>query len=146
MIGIIVSGHINFATGIKSAVDAIVGEQESIEFIDFVPEITTEQLEQKMLEAIERVDTGKGVLFLTDVVGGTPCNRAMSIMLERQNINVIGGTNLPMITNACFERDGVSLDELTEIVLEIGASTMKDMKKELELISNSNADEFEDAL
>ncbi|RJX75258.1 PTS sugar transporter subunit IIA [Vibrio sinensis] len=145
MIGIIVSGHINFATGIKSAVDAIVGEQSSIEFIDFVPTITTEQLELQMRDAIERVNTGSGVLFLTDVVGGTPCNRAVAIMLERDDIKVIGGTNLAMITNACFERDGVSLEELAEIVLEIGQSTMKDMHAELKALE-SNSDEFEDCL
>lgn len=146
MIGIIVSGHINFASGMKSAVDAIVGEQSSIEFIDFVPSITTEELEYKMINSVERVNNGQGVLFLTDVIGGSPCNRAVAIMLSRNDVKVIGGCNLPMITNACFERDDASLEELSEIVLEIGRSTMNDMHLAIQEQEANTSDEFEDAL
>ena len=131
MIGIIVSGHIHFASGMQSAVEAIVGEQQGIEFVDFVPSITTEELEQLMLQSIARINTGDGVLILTDVPGGSPCNRALSIMLKRNDIKVIAGCNLPMITNACFERDGLSLDELVEVVFDIGNQSIKDMHKEL---------------
>ena len=131
MIGILVSGHIHYATGMQSAVEAIVGKQNAIEFIDFVPSITTEELEQLMHQSIARINTGDGVLILTDVPGGSPCNRAISIMLQRNDIKVIAGCNLPMITNACFERDGLSLDELVDVVIEIGNQSIKDMHAEL---------------
>lgn len=146
MIGIIVSGHIHFATGMQSAVEAIVGEQASLEFIDFVPTMTTEQLEEQMISSIEEMNDGSGVLILTDVPGGSPCNRGVAIMLNRDDVQVVAGCNLPMITNACFERDGVSLDELTDIVCEIGSQSMKDMKKELAQLENNNSDSFEDEL
>ncbi|MCJ0821030.1 PTS galactosamine/N-acetylgalactosamine transporter subunit IIA [Vibrio vulnificus] len=146
MIGIIVSGHINFATGMQSAVEAIVGEQGSLEFIDFVPTMTTEQLEEQMLSSIEKMNDGSGVLVLTDVPGGSPCNRGVAIMLNRSDVKVVAGCNLPMITNACFERDGVSLAELTEIVFEIGAQSMKDMAKEIAMLENNNSDLFKDEL
>ncbi|HIF9153505.1 TPA: PTS galactosamine/N-acetylgalactosamine transporter subunit IIA [Photobacterium damselae] len=146
MIGIIVSGHINFATGMKSAVEAIVGEQESLEFIDFVPTMTTEQLEECMLSLINKINDGSGVLILTDVPGGSPCNRGVSIMLNRNDVKVVAGCNLPMITNACFERDGVSLEELTDIACDIGAQSIKDMAKELTMLVNNNSDVFEDEL
>lgn len=47
---------------------------------------------------------------------------------------LIGGANLPMIANAAFERDGVELKELVEILLEIGGSCMQDMRKQLEMM------------
>lgn len=47
MIGLIVSGHLNFATGMASAVKAIAGEQENIAFIDFIESISPDELEQK---------------------------------------------------------------------------------------------------
>lgn len=146
MIGIIVSGHINFATGMQSAVEAIVGEQASLEFIDFVPTMTTEQLEEQMLTSINKMNDGSGVLILTDVPGGSPCNRGVSIMLSRDDVRVVAGCNLPMITNACFERDDVSLEELADIVCEIGAQSMKDMAKEIAQLENNNSDSFEDEL
>lgn len=146
MIGIIVSGHINFATGMQSAVEAIVGKQNSLEFIDFMPTMATEQLKKQMLSSIDKINDGSGVLILTDVLGGSPCNCGISIMLNRNDITVVSGCNLPMITNACFERNGISLEDLTEIVCEVGSQSMKDMAKEITILENNNSDSFKDEL
>lgn len=145
MIGILVSGHINFASGMKSAVEAIVGEQDNVEFIDFLPTISTEELEEIMISSINRIDKGQGVLILTDVPGGTPCNRAVSIMMNRENVKVIAGTNLPMITNACFERDDTTVSELAETIIEIGSQTIVNPEEQLKA-ADTQADTFEDAL
>lgn len=134
MIGIVVSGHINFATGIQSAVNAIAGDQEQIRFIDFVETMSTDDLEAQLRQAAKDVDSGKGVLFLTDIPGGSPANRALNIMMDTENVELIAGVNLPMVANAAFERDGVSLPELVETLLEIGVSCMQDMRKELEKV------------
>ena len=45
---------------------------------------------------IGRCDTGDGVVLLTDMFGGTPCNLAIS-MMERKGVEVIAGVNLPML-------------------------------------------------
>ena len=145
MIGILVSGHINFASGMESAVEAIVGEQDNVEFIDFVPTISTEELEEAMISSINRIDKGQGVLILTDVPGGTPCNRAVSIMMNRENVKVIAGTNLPMITNACFEGDDTTVSELAETIIEIGSQTIVNPEQQLKA-ADTQADTFEDAL
>ncbi|WP_299019821.1 PTS galactosamine/N-acetylgalactosamine transporter subunit IIA [uncultured Photobacterium sp.] len=137
MIGIVVSGHINFATGIQSAVNAIAGEQEQMRFIDFVESMSTDELEEVLSQAAKEVDSGEGVLFLTDIPGGSPANRALNIMLNTENVELIAGVNLPLVANAAFERDGVSLSELVETLLEIGTSCMNDMRKELEKVMAS---------
>ncbi|MGF1702875.1 PTS sugar transporter subunit IIA [Photobacterium makurazakiensis] len=134
MIGIVVSGHINFASGMGSAVKAIAGEQDQLEFIDFVESMSTDELEAELRQAAKRVDGGEGVLFLTDIPGGSPCNRALAIMMDTGNVELIAGANLPMIANAAFERDGAELKELVETLLEIGGSCMQDMRKELEAV------------
>ena len=134
MIGIVVSGHINFATGIQSAVKAITGEQDQIQFIDFVEALSTDELEVKLRQAAKEVDNGDGVLFLTDIPGGSPANRALNIMLDTENVELITGVNLPLVANAALEREGVTLDELVEILLEIGRTSIQDMRKELEKV------------
>ncbi|HHC7201726.1 TPA: PTS galactosamine/N-acetylgalactosamine transporter subunit IIA [Vibrio parahaemolyticus] len=131
MIGIVVSGHINFATGMQSAFNAIAGEQEQFQFVDFLESMSTDDLEAQLRQAAREVNAGDGVLFLCDVVGGSPCNRAMSIMLDTPNVEIIAGVNLAMIANAAFERDGSNLNDLVETVLEIGGSTMKSMRQEM---------------
>lgn len=135
MIGIVVSGHINFATGMQSAFQAIAGEQEQFQFVDFLESMSTDDLEARLRQAAQEVNTGDGVLFLCDVVGGSPCNRAMSIMLDTPNVEIIAGVNLAMIANAAFERDGSNLDDLVETIQEIGASTMKSMRQEIAKIT-----------
>lgn len=144
MIGIVVSGHINFASGVQSAVGAIAGEQAQMRFVDFVETMSTDDLEGELRAAAAEVNTGDGVLFLTDIPGGSPSNRATAIMMDTPLVEVIGGANLPMIANAAFERDDVDLNELVEIVLEIGHACIKDMRKEFEAAMAPTTDEFDD--
>ncbi len=147
MIGIVVSGHLNFASGVQSAVRAIAGEQEQMQFVDFVESMSTDELEAQLRKAAAEVNSGKGVLFLTDIPGGSPSNRATAIMMDTEQVEVIGGANLPMIANAAFERDGVELNELVEILLEIGTSCIQDMRQQLEAaMAPSAEDDFDEGL
>ncbi|EDU4587779.1 PTS mannose transporter subunit IIA, partial [Salmonella enterica subsp. houtenae] len=81
--------------------------------------------------AADRVDSGDGVLFLTDIPGGSPCNRALNILMSGRNVELLAGVNLPMIANAAFERDGVSLTELVDILMDIGATSLQNLRTEL---------------
>ncbi|EKC2494658.1 PTS sugar transporter subunit IIA [Salmonella enterica] len=131
MIGIVVSGHIHFASGMESAVRAIAGEQPQMVFVDFVENLSTDMLEEELRNTADRVDSGDGVLFLTDIPGGSPCNRALNILMSGRNAELLAGVNLPMIANAAFERDGVSLAELVDILMDIGATSVQNMRTEL---------------
>lgn len=124
MIGIIVAGHIYFSSGLRSAAQAIAGEQEQIIYIDFVPEMSTEQLEAQLRQAMAQCQQGDGVIIFTDIAGGSPCNRATALLIDYPDLRIISGTNLPMLVNACLERDGLTLDELTTLVLETGQSSI----------------------
>ncbi|MCO4198277.1 PTS galactosamine/N-acetylgalactosamine transporter subunit IIA [Aeromonas hydrophila] len=132
MIGIVVSGHINFASGMQSAMKAIVGEPEQMRFVDFVESMSTDDLETALRNAAQEVNSDDGVLFLTDIPGGSPANRASVILMDSDKVEVLSGVNLPMIANAAFERDGASLNELVDILQYIGKSTIQDMRKALE--------------
>lgn len=81
--------------------------------------MSTEQLEIHIRQAVKNVRQGRHLVF-TDVAGGSPCNRATAVMTDYSDIRVITGSNLPMIANACLERDGTNLNELTSLILELG--------------------------
>ncbi len=55
-----------------------------------------EQRRQDILAAVAEVDSGQGVIVLTDMFGGTPSNLAISIM-DQAKVEVIAGVNLPMM-------------------------------------------------
>lgn len=145
MLGIVVSGHINFASGMRSAVEAIVGQQPQLEFVDFVESMTTDDLEAQLSAAKERVNTGDGVLFLVDLYGGSPCNRAVNILLQDPNVEVVAGANLSMIVNAALEREGLSLRELIDCLTNGEFSQIKDLRQDLATLSQDDESE-EDGL
>lgn len=55
-----------------------------------------EMRRQEILDKVGEVDSGAGVVVLTDMFGGTPSNLAISIM-DRANVEIIAGVNLPML-------------------------------------------------
>lgn len=59
-----------------------------------------------MREAINAMSCQQ-YLFLTDLPGGTPCNRAMAIMMQNPSVEVLAGVNLPMIINTALNGKGV---------------------------------------
>jgi PTS system mannose-specific IIA component len=55
-----------------------------------------EQRRRDIVAAVELVDTGAGVVVLTDMFGGTPSNLAISVM-DSGKVEVVAGMNLPML-------------------------------------------------
>ena len=62
---------------------------------------------------VAEVDSGDGVILLTDMFGGTPSNLAMS-MLNEPNIEILGGVNLPMLVKLAKIRGSRSLTEAVQ--------------------------------
>jgi PTS system mannose-specific IIA component len=59
---------------------------------------------------VEKVDSGSGVVVLTDMFGGTPSNLAISVM-EGNRVDVVAGINLPMLIKLASLRETASLDQ-----------------------------------
>ena len=53
MIGLVVTGHANFGTGITSFVNLIAGEQEAYKAVDFLPTYSTEDLTCELTKALD---------------------------------------------------------------------------------------------
>jgi len=48
-------------------------------------------------QLVRRIDSGDGVLVLTDMFGSTPSNVAQGLQQQGYNVHVITGLNLPML-------------------------------------------------
>ena len=73
-----------------------MGPQTQVRAISIGPDDDMEQRRQDILGAVADVESGAGVIILTDMFGGTPSNLAISVM-EKANVEVIAGINLPML-------------------------------------------------
>jgi PTS system mannose-specific IIA component len=110
MIGIILVTHGCLAAAFRAALEHVVGPQNQIASIAIGPEDDIEQRRHDIVAAVAKVDSGEGVIVLTDMFGGTPSNLAISIM-NGANIEVIAGINLPMLIKLASVRDTASLEQ-----------------------------------
>src|SRR3954468_3118069 len=110
MIGMVLVTHGQLATEFRSALEHVVGPQKQIETITIGPEDDMEQRRKDIIQAVHHVDTGRGVVVLTDMFGGTPSNLAISVM-EGSQVDVVAGINLPMLIKLASLRETTSLDQ-----------------------------------
>ena len=96
MIGLVIVTHGSLAKEFVAAMEHVVGPQRAVETVCIGPDDMMETRRQDILDAVSRVDTGDGVIVLTDMFGGTPSNLAISILKEA-NVEVIAGVNLPLL-------------------------------------------------
>ncbi|RVA72465.1 PTS fructose transporter subunit IIA, partial [Mesorhizobium sp. M7A.F.Ca.US.006.04.2.1] len=80
MIGLVLVTHGQLATEFRHAVEHVVGPQDNFETVAIGADDDMEQRRRDIVDAVARVDTGAGVIVLTDMFGGTPSNLAISVM------------------------------------------------------------------
>ena len=103
MIGLVIVTHGRLAEEFVSALEHVVGPQKLVETVCIGPDDNMETRRQDIVAAVAAAETGKGVIVLTDMFGGTPSNLAISI-LQEANIEVIAGVNLPLLVKLASVR------------------------------------------
>jgi PTS system mannose-specific IIA component len=119
MIGVVIVTHGLLAHEFRAALEHVVGPQEQLETISIGPEDDLDLRRNDMLEALVRVNSGDGVVVLTDMFGGTPSNLAISAM-EQPKVEVIAGVNLPMLVKLASLRGECKLAETVKQAQEAG--------------------------
>lgn len=140
MIGIIVTGHAHFASGLKSSVELIAGEQKYFEAVDFVEQVEesvdiydksldilsasvsntltnygVDKLEKDIAKAINDLsEFCDGIIIFADLIGGSPFKTAVTMSNGRPWVKVLAGTNLPMLCEIAMAR--TMIDDLNTLV------------------------------
>ena len=110
MIGMVLVTHGELATQFRAALEHVVGPQKQVATISIGPDDDIERRRGDIIEAVHEVDTGSGVVLLTDMFGGTPSNLAISVM-NGAHVEVVAGINLPMLIKLASVRDATSLEQ-----------------------------------
>ena len=119
MIGLVLVTHGRLAEEFRTAMEHVVGPQKNVATICIGAEDDIEQRRKDIEERIGRVDTGDGVVLLTDMFGGTPSNLAISQMV-RPGVEVIAGVNLPMLVKLAKVRGTQRLEDAVACAQEAG--------------------------
>jgi PTS system mannose-specific IIA component len=119
MIGLVLVTHGRLAEEFRAAMEHVVGPQKNVATICIGPDDDMEHCRGDIRHAVEAVDSGDGVVMLTDMLGSTPCNLCRS-MLDHRRLEVLSGVNLPMLVKLAKMRDGHPLSELVASAQEAG--------------------------
>ncbi|AHW93882.1 PTS mannose transporter subunit IIAB [Enterobacter asburiae] len=128
-IAIVIGTHGWAAEQLLKTAEMLLGEQENVGWIDFVPGENAETLIEKYKAQLAKLDTSKGVLFLVDTWGGSPFNAASRIVVDKEHYEVVAGVNIPMLVETFMARDdNPAFDELVALAVETGREGVKALK------------------
>ena len=130
MIGLVIVTHGGLAIEFRNALEHVVGPQSALETVQIGPEDDPDQRRRDILDAVGRVEGGKGVIILTDMFGGTPSNLAISVM-EETKAEVIAGINLPTLVKLASIRADTTLGQAVIAARDAGKKYIKVASQEL---------------
>lgn len=123
MIGLVIITHARLGRELVNAAEFILGKVEQVATVSVDSDTAAESLHSRLEAALAKVDSGKGVLILTDMFGGSPNNISLAFLDEGRR-EVVTGVNLPMLIKAATSREDTSLDQLAHTVCEAGRDSI----------------------
>lgn len=118
MIGIVIVAHGGLAREYLAAVEHVVGKQSGIKPIAIDADHDRELKRSEICAAADSVDAGDGVVILTDMFGGSPCNLSLSAC-GPDNRRILYGVNLPMLVKLAKSRK-IGLDQAVQLAKDAG--------------------------
>ena len=118
MIGIVIVAHGGLAREYLSAVEHVVGKQDGVRAIAIEDDHDREAKQAEICDAADAVDTGQGVVLVTDMFGGSPSNLSLPACATTGR-RILYGANLPMLIKLAKSRD-MSVPEAVAAALDAG--------------------------
>lgn len=138
MVAIVVGTHGNFSTELIRTCEMILGKRDNIAAVTLEPGDSADGLVEKYKTAIKSLDAEDGIIFITDLFGGSPYNAACKIAMERDNVGVIAGANLSMVLEV-FSLQNTPVEQIIEIAQTAGKQGIRAFNK-IELLNNEEED------
>lgn len=140
---VIVSAHGKFSEGILSTVKMIAGEFLNVKNVNFLDGDTFETIDEQLKEAFDSFNNEyDNIIFITDLMGGTPFNRSVINFGEYENVRILSGLNFASLFTAITSEND-DIDALADEILQAGRDSIVKYK----LVKNDEVeDDFEDGI
>ena len=119
MVGLVVVGHGRLSEAMVQALESVVGKQEALEAVISDPTDGPQEIRERIAAAVRRVDRGRGVLIVTDMLGDTQTNLSLSVAREN-GAQVVAGVNMPMLIKLSSVRQQMDLGPLAQFIQRYG--------------------------
>lgn len=128
MKGILLVTHGDFASHLKESAELITGPIAKCKAIGLQRDDDITDLKQKIDDALDEFGTDDGVIVLTDLFGGSPCNMSTLSLKQRKNFKLVTGLNMIMLIETAMMRDELTLEELSKHAVESGIAGVKEIE------------------
>ena len=118
MIGIVIVAHGGLAQEYLSAVEHVVGHQPGMVAVSIMADHNRDAKQSEICTVADEVDTGDGVVIVTDMFGGSPSNLSLRAC-QPENRRIVYGANLPMLIKLAKSRSK-SVPEAVRAALDAG--------------------------
>lgn len=131
MIGVIIATHNGLSESFVKTTNMFIDQPENLSFIELHPSQNLDEYSGILEKVYNDSNSGKGVLFLTDLFGGTPSNKVYELMFAYNDIECVTGVNLGMIMEVLFlsKDNDISLSELATRAANIGKSSIVKLER-----------------
>ncbi len=143
MFEIIIVSHGGFASGLRSSMEMIAGEQRLLYDLSLSSDETASTLQHKINTLVSSLKKDDGLLVLTDILGGTPTLVAMKVLTELNQLSpfdfeCISGVNLPILIDIVIKRESTNLEDCVYSVIQNAEQSIVNVKKMLFSINELN--------
>lgn len=128
MINVLLITHGEFGREMLKTAEGIVGKQEGVHVLGVTFRDSLSSMCDQTGAILQRFADSDGVLILTDMLGGTPCNACLPFSRDCK-VEIITGLNLYMLLAAFIGRSGMSLPELAVKVMVDGQRNISNAKE-----------------
>lgn len=118
----VISGHGNYATGMKSALEFLAGKNQDMYYVDFSEGQTEETLRNGLTEIIEDNPDAE-FLFVCDLLGGTPFKMSAEICNTMEKAELVAGCNISGILQMILTKENYTLEDLADEMIEVSKNS-----------------------
>lgn len=121
--GVIIAAHGEYAKGLKSGLDLVVGQMSNLRVVNFLEGDTYDTIDKALNEAYNDLKDFNNILVITDLKGGTPFNRSVSLFNDKDNVRVLSGLNFALTYQALISEEE-DIDKYLNEVIETGKESI----------------------
>ncbi|MDD2469672.1 MAG: PTS fructose transporter subunit IIA [Bacilli bacterium] len=134
---IVITGHAQYASGLLSSLEMIAGKNEDFIAVDFDDNSVISELYTSVTSRHQK----DNILFICDLLGGTPFKEASKIAFDNPNMEVVTGCNLGSLLEIYSIKDDLSLSELISRIITSSQKHTMHLNKSKLVNKSENKDE-----
>lgn len=128
MIGIVLITHGPLSKSMLETVEIFNNDLENVGYLSLDVGSEVDSFEDSIIDLYEQYEEGEGILFLTDIFGGTPSNIVWKLQMNDYDLECVTGLNLGMVLEVLLARHSNNLSELADIAVEAGNEGIKKLE------------------